>query len=179
MRRVFPPEIVDFFKANNYGRSAKEMAELLNSTFGTSYTPEQIKDCRARNHWDSGLTGHFEKGHTPHNKGCKGSIRKDTDGYLYKKVAEPNKWRLLHVLNWEAVHGPVPPGHAVIFKDQNRENCDVSNLLLVSRGELAVMNKRKLITENPEATEAGQQLARLLKALTSRKKQQRKKGGST
>ena len=194
MSRLFPQEVLDFFKEHNYGRSAQEMTDLLNRTFGTSYTREQIKACRARNHWDSGLTGQFEKGHTPHNKGKKGfsypgseatqfkkghvpknhrpvgSIRKDCDGYIYKKVAEPNKWRMLHVLNWEAAHGPVPPGHALVFKDGDRSNCELDNLLLVTRGELAVMNKRHLLTGNSETAEAAQTLARLIKAATTKKK---------
>lgn len=197
--RLFAPEVLDFFKANNYGRSAQEMTELLNSTFGTSYTVEQIKSCRSRNHWDSGLTGYFEKGHTPYNKGMKrpsfpgmeatqfkkghlphnhrpvDSIRVERDGYLSKKVAEPNKWKMLHILNWEAVHGPIPPGHVVIFKDRDLTNCEVDNLLLVSRGELAIMNKRGLCTENPEATEAGLTLAKYIKAVGGKKKRRQSK----
>lgn len=199
MSKLFPPEVHDFFKEHNYGRSAQEMADLLNTTFGTSYTREQIKAYRARQHWDSGLTGCFEKGHTPFNKGRKGisypgmqatqfkaghipknhrpvgSTRIDRDGYVYKKVEEPNKWRMLHVLNWEAAHGPVPPGHVLLFKDQDKTHCDVDNLLLVTRGELAVMNKHSLCTENPDATQAGHTLARLIKATTARKKQRGKK----
>lgn len=199
MSRLFPPDVLAFFEAHNRGRSAQEMTDLLNATFGTSYTREQIKGCRSRNHWDSGLTGRFEKGHLTHNKGKKGvnypgmmptqfktghlphnhrpvgSVRTDKkDGYIYKKVAEPNKWRLLHVLNWEAVHGPLPPGHALIFKDRNRTNCDPDNLILVTRGELAVLNKRGLLSDNPETTETAVALVRLIKA--AKKKKGKKEG---
>lgn len=197
MSRLFPPAVLTFFKEHNHGRSAQEMTDLLNRTFGTNYTREQVKNCRARNHWNSGLTGYFEKGHTPHNKGKKGisyagseatwfkpgniphnhrpvgSIRIDRDGYISKKIAEPNKWRMLHVLNWEEAHGPVPPGHALIFKDGDRSNCEIDNLLLVARAELAVMNRRHLITGNPETAETSQQLARLIKATTKRKKRRK------
>lgn len=199
MSRLFPPNVLDFFEKHNHGRGAQEITDLLNSTFGTNYTREQIKACRSRNHWNSGLTGQFEKGHAPYNKGKKrgsfpgmektqfkkghiphnhrpvGSIRKDCEGYVSKKVAEPNKWRMLHVLNWEAAHGPVPPGHALIFKDGDRSNCELDNLLLVTRAELAVMNKRGLITGNPETAEAAQTLARLIKATTAKKKRRAKR----
>lgn len=194
MTRVFPPEVLAFFEENNRGKTAKEMTDLLNSTFGTSYTEEQIKSCRARNHWHSGLTGYFTPGHTPHNKGVKGrsypgaeatqfkkghtphnhrpvgSERVNADGYLERKVAEPKKWKMVHVLNWEQVHGPVPKGYALIFKDRNPLHCEVDNLLLVSRGELAVMNRRGLCSENPDATEAGLALARYVKAVSAKKK---------
>ena len=197
MSRIFPPEVLAFFEVNNQGRSAKDMADLLNATFGTSYTVNQIKGCRARMHWNSGLTGHFEKGHTPYNKGKKGhkypgmeltqfkaghrphnahpvgTELVNTDGYLARKVAEPNKWRHVHILNWEAAHGPVPEGHVVIFKDQNRSNCTLDNLLLVSRAELAIMNKRRLVVEDPDGTETGLYIARLIQA---KRKKQKKRG---
>lgn len=196
--KLFPPEVHDFFKANNHGRTAAEMTELLNSTFGTGYTVEQIKNYRSRQHWDSGLTGRFEKGNVPFNKGLKGvsypgmeatqfkkghpphnhrpvgSTRVDCDGYIWQKVEEPNKWRPLHVLNWEAVHGPVPKGHIVVFKDRNQSNCEVENLLLITKAEHAIMCKRGLYTTMPEATEAGQLIARLALAKSKAKKQTRK-----
>lgn len=37
-------------------------------------------------------------------------------------------WRPVHVLNWEAVHGPVPPGHNLFFRDGNADNTAVENL---------------------------------------------------
>lgn len=59
------------------------------------------------------------------------------DGYLYRKVSDTGvmhkRWRLVHVINWEAVHGPVPAGHLLHFLDGNRMNTAVENLELVSR----------------------------------------------
>ena len=198
-RRVWPPDVLAFFEANNQGRTAQEMTDLLNATFGTNYTPEQIKGCRSRHHWTSGLTGQFEKGHEPYNKGQKrpnypgmqrtqftpghmphnhrpvGSERVNDDGYRERKIAEPKTWRAVHVLNWEAVHGPVPKGHTVLFKDGNKSHTEVDNLMLVSRGDLAVMNKRGLCTSSPEATEAGLALARYIRAATKARKERRGK----
>jgi hypothetical protein len=198
-RRVFPPEVCAFFEANNYGRSSQEMTDLLNATFGANYTRAQIKCYRTNHHLNSGLTGRFEKGHEPYNKGQKrgnlpgmertqfkpghmphnhrpvGSERVNRDGYRERKIAEPKTWRAVHVLNWEAAHGPVPKGHKVIFKDGNRANPELANLLLVSNGDLAVMNKRGLCSTCGEATEAGLVLARYIKAVTKARKERRKK----
>jgi hypothetical protein len=161
------------------------------------YTTEQIKAYRARNHLNSGLTGRFEKGHTPHNKGKHhsypgmvptqfkaghlphnhrpvGSERVNRDGYPERKVAEPNVWRAVHVLNWEAAHGPAPRGHVIIFKNGDKTNPDVSNLLLVTRAELARMNQRGLISADPEQTEVGQNIARLILATAKYKKAKRR-----
>lgn len=75
----------------------------------------------------------FKKGMTPHNHLPVGSTVMATIGYLKTKVAEPNKWKFTHRLNWEAVNGQVPKGMLLEFKDGNRENCDVSNLELVTK----------------------------------------------
>lgn len=193
-RTLFTPEICDFIKEHNTGRSAAEVAELVNAKYDKTFTPAQIKGHRARHHLKSGLTGYFEKGHTPHNKGKKtgsylgmiptqfkkghtphnhkpvGSERVTRDGYLERKIAEPNKWRAVHILNWEKVHGPVPKGHCVIFKNRDTKNPDIKNLLLVTRAELARMNQRALISTDPEYTQIGQNIAKIILAQAKRKK---------
>jgi hypothetical protein len=45
---------------------------------------------------------------------------------------------------WEQTHGrPIPKGKIVAFKDSNPLNCDIDNLMLISRHELLIMNKYK------------------------------------
>lgn len=199
MAGKFPPDVRVFIAEHNKGKTAAEMTELVNATFHAFYTVEQIKNYRSRNHLDSGLTGRFEKGHTPHNKGKHtgsypgmvatqykeghvpynhrpvGSERVTRDGYLERKIAEPNVWRAVHVLNWEAVNGSVPKGSALLFKNGDKTNPDVSNLLLVTRAELARMNQKRLISTDPEQTEVGQNIARLILATAKRKKERRKR----
>ena len=194
MSRVYPSEVVAFITKHNEGRSAKEVADLVNVAFGTAYTAAQIKGLRARHHLVSGLSGCFKKGHVPYNKGMKrgslpgqvatqfkaghmphnhkpvGSERINFDGHLERKIAEPKTWRAVRVLNWEAVHSPVKKGYVVILKDGDKTNLDISNLLLVSRAELAVMNKRGLISSDPALTEAGQMVAKLVLAASKKKK---------
>lgn len=194
MSRAYPPEVVAFIAEHNAGQTAKDVAELVNAAFGTTYTAAQIKGHRARHHLISGLTGCFEKGHVPYNKGMKrgslpgmvatqfkeghvphnhkpvGSERDSRNGYIERKIAEPKTWRAVHVLNWEAVHGPVPKGYVVIFKDRNRLNSDISNLLLVSRAELARMNQRGLISSDPTLTEAGHTAAKIILATAKRRR---------
>jgi len=146
--KLFPDEIVKFIKDNVSGMYNKDLTELVNKTFGTSYTVKQI-DCYKTNHKIfSGLTGHFEKGHIPQNKGKKmkpeqykkcagtmfkkghiphnhrpvGSERIGKDGYIEIKVAEPKKWKGKHVKIYEDYHGPVSKGCKVIFLDKNNRN---------------------------------------------------------
>jgi hypothetical protein len=68
------------------------------------------------------------------------------DGYVYRKVSDvPNvpytvNWKPEHHLIWAAAHGPVPPGHALVFRDGNRMNTRLDNLQLTTRRELMARN---------------------------------------
>jgi len=80
-----------------------------------------------------------------------GTIATDTEGYQRIKVREGNPgeatgfgnvriWPLLSRHLWEQHNGPLPPSHAVAFKDGDRANCSIENLELVSRAELMRRN---------------------------------------
>lgn len=146
----------------------KKLAELFNAKFKTQVSVKNLSQkCRK-----IGLVcpnnGRFKKGSIPANKGTKGltganktsfakgnvpastrkvgtiSTRKDKNERLYMhiKVAEPNKWQMLHVYIWENRHGKIPKGYCVIFKDKNTLNVSLSNLMLVSRAELVRLNQK-------------------------------------
>lgn len=73
-----------------------------------------------------------------------GTERISKDGYLERKINDDmplqKRWRAVHLLVWESAHGSVPPGHAVSFKDRNKQNTALENLELVSRAELMRRN---------------------------------------
>jgi hypothetical protein len=85
------------------------------------------------------LTGVFKKGQQPHNTLPIGSIR-NINNYNEIKYAN-HKWMALARYNWEQVHGPVPKDMCVFKLDQNKYNDDISNLCLVSRKDLAMLNR--------------------------------------
>lgn len=51
-----------------------------------------------------------------------GTLRVNADGYLERKVTDDQsvyparRWVPLHRLAWEAVHGPIPEGHIVVYR---------------------------------------------------------------
>lgn len=180
--RLFSPEITEFIRKNVKGLYNAELTDLVNKTFKTCYNVDQIGNYKMRLHISSGLTGYFEKGHVPANKGKKmspeqyekskatmfkkghknanerpvGGERVDgKDGYTYVKVANPNVWKLKHVMIWESVHGPVPVGHNVIFLDSNRQNFDIENLAIVSKSINARLNQNNRRSNYAEVTKAG------------------------
>ena len=85
----------------------------------------------------------FKKGHVSANRRELGELRLNADGYVDMKVSErkgARAWKAFHVVLWEDAHGPVPPGHAVVFKDRDTLNIDLPNLELLSRAQLMVRN---------------------------------------
>ena len=198
--KLFPAEVTTYIQEHHKGTGPAEMARQLKEVFGRDYTVKQIKAYYGNHHLNSGLTGRFEKGNVPYNKGRKGYaapgsekgwfqkgsqpwdtlpvgtiIDKYGDGYLWKKIddkpgCERQNWKQLHLLVWEEANGPVPEGHLVIFKDKNKRNYALENLALVSMAENAVMNKNGLRFENAAHTETGILIAKIKIAASKRKK---------
>lgn len=193
--RIYTQEIKQFILDNYKGVGPKEMTELINKTFGTSYTVGQLKSYYSRNKLNSGITGYFEQGHTPWNKGRKGeyykgcektwfskghipanyrpvgSERITKDGYTEVKVADPNKWRLKHNIIWEQHNGPIPKGHVVIFGDGDKTNFNINNLILVSRAQLARLNQNRLIQNDADLTRTGIIIADLISKIAEKSRQ--------
>ena len=73
-----------------------------------------------------------------------GTERISKDGYLQRKINDdfpPQKrWRAVHILIWEEVNGPLPKGHAIVFKDGNIKNIVLDNLECISRADLMRRN---------------------------------------
>jgi len=142
------------------------------SSLGLKKSKEYLSSpASSRTNGKQGIGYRFEKGHTSWNKGMKGlqiggietrfkpgskpinhrpvgSTRVSVDGYVEIKIAEGlHQWRLLHRENWKRAYGQYPnKDMALIFKDGNRQNCEVENLELVTRAELALRN---MITSIP------------------------------
>lgn len=190
----YTQEMREFILKNYKGLYSKELADRLNERFKTNITAKQIASYKKRNQLRSGMNGQFTKGHTPSNKGqqmseetyrrCqptmfkKGSIppnykpvgteRLTKDGYIEIKVADHGKWKLKHVLVWEQQNGPVPKGYAVVMLDRNRLNTDISNLRLIKRRELLIMNRQGLFTEDAELNNTAMNLAKLMDSVAKK-----------
>ena len=192
----YTDEMKQFILDNYKGRYNQELADLFNQKFNTNITSRMIKSYKANNKLNSGLTGKFRKGQTPHNKGKKmpkevyekvkhtmfakgnvppnhrpvGSERISKDGYIEVKVAEPNKWRLKQRVVYEEAKGKIPEGCPIIFLDGNKRNFDIENLRCITRSELLYLNCNGLNNSN-EITETGILMARLDRAKNKKKQE--------
>ena len=65
----------------------------------------------------------------------------NTQGYVYEKISDPDKFILKHKLVWERANGKVPQGFVITFKNADKQDCRLGNLELVSRAVMARMNQ--------------------------------------
>lgn len=186
----------EFIKSFAFDHGYKEIAEAFNKQFIPPIGVNQIRTYLKNNKILTGRTGKFEKGHVPANKGLhtggweptqfkKGnmpvnhkpvgtvSVRnnyKKGQKYVYEKVAEPNRWRMKHILEWEKHHGPVPKGKIIIFLDGNVLNADIGNLMMIDRKVHVRMNQSRLRFQDPESTRTGAYVAELVTKIAEARK---------
>lgn len=196
--RKYTEEEKMFFRSYTYGHGYQEITDEFNRRFEPEIRKSQVKDYIKNNNLTTGRTGRFEKGHVPDNKGMKGicapgcektwfkkgdkprnhkpvgteSIRrsKKNEAYVYVKVAEPNKWRMKHTIEWEKVNGPIPKGMVIIFLDGDTTNTDISNLQIVSRKVNARINQNHLRYNDADLTMTGINIAKVITKIGEMKK---------
>ena len=173
------------------GRLVSEILVMFNAKFNSDLTDRQIRCFKQHEKIPSGVVtrffkgqvswnkgrkgGHyspateFKKGHVPANERPIGSERIGKDGYVLIKVME-HKWRAKHRVVWEQANGPIPKNHVVAFKDQNKENITIDNLVLVSLQEHFIMNKKGLYRMDSKLTESGAILAKLINKTFNKKR---------
>lgn len=177
-------------KTFNTNYTAKQMKSYYGNHNINSGLDGRLK--KGNKPWNRGLKGvvtgglqtQFKKGHMPHNYVPVGSERirtlrtnrKAKDDYIDVKIADPNKWKAKHILIWEQHNGPVPRGHAVIFGDGNNRNFGPNNLILVSRKQLAMLNKHQLIQNDADLTKTAVIITDLMLKVGQRKSQEKRSG---
>ncbi len=200
----YPAGMLDYVKSIAQGRSSQEITDMVNAKYGKgTITVERMKSYKKNHNINTGLTGQFEKGHKPANKGKKmrpevyakcaqtmfkkghvplnhmnvGEYTHTTDGYLIQKVQEngtqSERFKFVHRAVWEEHNGPVPEGKMVSFLDGNKDNCDIDNLVLIDNEINLELNRKKLRQQEAELTRTGINTAKL--SIAIRKAKQRRK----
>lgn len=161
-------------------RSTYAMASQLGLTKSDEFhaTAHSSRFARGRAPWNKGLKGISTGGQSIDMRfsvGCQaaswlpvGTERK-RKGYLLRKVGDTGDktidWRPVHVLTWEEANGPVPKGKCVLFLDGDKANLKLGNLVLVSRSEIARLNKQGYSDLPPGVKKSAIALVRLEQAI--------------
>ncbi len=105
--------------------------------FGRAVSFQAYKSLCARRGWRTGRTGQYEKGGRPAKYKPIGTERRSEEGYVERKIHDglplQSRWRGVHLINWEALHGQVPDGHCLKCLDGDRANTDPSNWACIPR----------------------------------------------
>ena len=140
-------------KGNPPANKGKKLEEYIKD-------PERVKEIKKKL-----KATQFRKGDRPANEMPVGAIVVNSYGYKLRKKqmqgTQWERWEFLHRAVWEEQFGPVPDGMVVTFKDGNRLNCEISNLMLATKGEMAVMTKKGYKFEDPDLTETALHMVRL------------------
>lgn len=180
-RPHYTPEELKFIRRNIKGRSYIEMVKLFNKHFSPKISLQQLETLTYKHGIYNGMG--TLNGYPPHNKGKKhppelGNYRPigskrivtyENRDYIEIKTGH-STWQRKHVVIWEKVNGKVPKGHVVIFADGNTFNFALDNLMLVSRGELGVMNRIGLIGKHKDLTAVGKRIAEVKIAIGKRER---------
>lgn len=120
---------------------------------GVSGSTGMHPNCRATQFKKGAMAGAAQHNYVPI-----GSLRVSKDGYLERKLNDdPNvyparRWVAVHRTVWEAAHGPIPPGHIVVFRPGMKttvlELVTAERLECISRAENARRNHPR--TKSPE-----------------------------
>ena len=187
---IYTQEEQDFFREFVLGHTYKEIQAEFCKRFNKPITLNQVTGYLKRNSLKNGLNGRFKKGNIPRcskasekswfKKGnipqnCKpvGTERLDRDGYVEIKISDPNKWELKHRYLWEKENGKIPKGMVLIFKDNNKLNIDLDNLILINRAENMKINSRGDSVFTGQAKETAVNLIRLENVIKNKRMKDR------
>ena len=141
--------------------------------------------------WNKGLKGWQAGGRSADTQFKKGEMagraqalykpvgheRVTKDGILQRKIRDDGplhrRWKSVHSILWQEHHGPIPPGHIVVFKDKGPRHTDITldRLELISRAENARRNT--IHRYPPELKHAIRVLAKTKRALQEKQKNEK------
>ena len=169
-RYRWKPHHIEFIKQHQADITRKELCELLKANF------DDLPDTINRNNLQlfinrrlklkSSNDRKLKKGIKPWNSGKSGYATKrrakigdesvSAKGYkLIKTKDDRHGWEFKHIVVWERANGKVPDGYCLKFIDNNKDNCELDNLMLIPKSVMPRLNRdNPADTDNPDLNKA-------------------------
>lgn len=85
------------------------------------------------------------------------------DGMILVKVQNPDVWDYKQRVIYEKYHNvKLTNDDFIIFKNQNRNDFSIDNLIKITRHESAIISNYKMYSKNPELTKLGVLVSKLM-----------------
>lgn len=156
------------------GKSYAELAELFNEKFKADTNASGIRQkcyaLKVKNNVDP----KFQKGQIPPSTKPTGAESIDEDGNPIIKIGQPRRWKKKSHVVWEKYNGPVPENHFVIFLNQDKKDCRIKNLSLVSRSTFYQLVHSGMYSENEDITRVGITMTLLKQKITEHEEEKKK-----
>ena len=159
LRRAFTEEQEQWLKINYPVMGTTIATEEFNKKFKTNRTRDTIRTHCCKKKIKCNCETLSKRGRSNAKKYAPvGTITSDSHGYLHIKTKDEfgkrsSNWELYHRWVWEKENGKVPDDCWLIFLDNDRTNCDVSNLALIPKKYNSLMMVYGLKSESKEITE--------------------------
>lgn len=90
----------------------------------------------------------------------------NSNGYVLVKVGQPYKFVFKHHKVWEEANGPVKEGYVISFKDGNKRNCKLDNLIMINPGEFMRLLHAKYFDQPTELKDTVFLISKMNQALS-------------
>lgn len=152
-KNIINEEQLEYFREIVPGHYWQEISNLFYDKYGIRLSKGKISSIKTY----YGLKSNVKKGKTPEHfkKYIQDKKRNLFEERIHKglieiKVKQPDVWMYKHKYIWEKKYGKIPKDYVLVFKDGDRLNCKLNNLMLVSKADMIVMNNKGLKTNYGE-----------------------------
>ena len=148
----------------------------LDGRFNKGHSPTNKGVKMSKERYEKCKRTMFKKGQKPSIYYPVGTERLVKNKYIYVKISDKTNakfrenWKPKHHIIYEQHYGEIPKGHRIVFADGNTMNFDIDNLLCLSIGEIAVLNKCFKTYENADMTKTSVLLTKIKIKANERKK---------
>lgn len=161
------PEMEAWMLENDKGRRANAVADDFEQRFGFRPTSRQISRFRST-HGTQTKSGTLYKSRSSRMVPV-GTERVSSSGYIFVKVRDyatvpgtKDNWKRKQNIVWERETGmTVPEGFQIVSADGDKTNCDISNLVCVSRSDMSNINRLGYAYSDRQTLEAAIALSKL------------------
>lgn len=163
MTKLFNQEQEDFIRKNSDGVRNQELCDMVNKKFGLNIKKKQMANWRTNHNamsktslygWKkdkkAGIDFKPQKEFSSASPIGTELISKDT---LLIKVGR-GQWISKHRYLWEKEYGKLSKDDVVIFLDGDKRNFDLKNLVKIPKRQLAILNKKGMLTDNAEVNKS-------------------------